>query len=209
MGLKDDIKSIFTDMQDYDNLYIDGTKVDGNKYMSEKLGDVIKSYVSDRTLTVSPSTLTGTDASPSGAFSGSASVSWSITGTTIANKIYAACTSSSMSDTYFAQQIGAALDADVPTWEASINGQTMPPSSSPVPSTDAATITAVFVSAPVVSSLQAAFQSMSTMFHEGDDPDDVFATALANAIETYYTSAQISGKGATHLSGVTFTVSVS
>lgn len=207
MGLQSDIKAIFTDMMDYDNLYIEGEKVDGNKYMSVKLGNVIKDYVAGLTLTPS-SPVTGTDAGPSGAFTGEATVSWEITGTTIADKIYAACTSSSMNNDYFAEQIGAALDADAPTWTASLAGMTTPPGSSPTASQDSATITAVYQSAPVVADLKTAFASMVSMYNPGDDPNEVFASTLASAIETYYTTAVISGKGATHLSGCVFTVTV-
>ena len=67
--------------------YYTKATVDGDTYLATKVGDIIKQFVADCTLTVQPSTITGSDASPSGTFSGSASVEWEITGTTITDTI--------------------------------------------------------------------------------------------------------------------------
>lgn len=201
MSLKSDLYDVFT---------ADGMT---NDSFAEGIGDAIKSFVSECTLTVTPSTLTGTDTSPSGTFSGSASVSWKITGTKIANSIKAVMddmNDQEKGDTDLAQAIADGLDDDAPEWTCTISGNTTVPGSPPVtsPSSDNGSITSTFVSSAVKTGLVSCFNTMKDMTGEDDDGNDYFATQLASLIEAYYTGSTNDGAGATHLSGVQFVVVV-
>ena len=246
MGLKDDILSVFEDMNslykytavtnppananpalacwyvehegDYEvttdetlqsgvTYYLRGYE-DCNKYLSDELGRVIKQFVADCTLTP-PAIITGSDSSPSGAFSGEATVEWKITGNKIAEKLYEACTAPGMTDDSFALAFATALTADLPTWSGTLEGATIPSSGgSPVASTDDVVVTGIYNAAAVSTKLKATFRSMRNMYHEGDKPNEKFAEDLADAITTYYTTAQLTGRGKTHLSGCAFAITV-
>lgn len=207
MSLKNDFLDIFNKMKG------DSPEYDEND-MADKIGAKIKAYVSSCTLTVSPTQLTGADTSPAGTFTGSASVSWSTQGTPIASKIkavYAGMKDGSKKDVDLAQAIADGLDTDAPTWSVSLSGQTVTTTTPPqtVPSGDSGVITSTFDSASVKSTLVSCFNAMKSMTSASDNPDDKFATELASAVETYYTSSANNGKGASHLAAVTFTVTVS
>lgn len=180
---------------------------DCNRYMSDGLGRVIKKFVADCTLTPD-SPVTGSDSSPSGAFSGEATVSWQIAGTTIADKLYEACIAQGMTDDSFALAFSTALTADLPTWSGKLEGETTPTGSSPTPTADTIVVMGVYNASAVSTKLKATFRSMRNMYHEGDKPNDKFAGDLADAITTYYTTAQLTGKGSTHLSGCAFAITV-
>lgn len=207
MALKDDFLSIFNKMKGADPEY------DEND-MADQIGEKIKAYVADRALTITPSPATGTDTSPAGAFTGSVTASWAIQGTPIAASIkavFAGMKTGALNDSALAAAFGTGLTADMPTWTASLSGQTITTTTPPqtLPSADSGTITSVFNPAPVVSKLTACFNDMKSMTSTSDNPDEKFATDLASAIETYYTSSVNTGKGSSHLAGVAFTVTVS
>lgn len=196
-----------TSLQSGVTYYVRGYE-DCNKYLSDELGKVIKKFVADCTLTP-PATITGSDSAPSGVFSGEADVAWQITGNKIASKLYEACTASGMTDTSFALAFDTALANDLPTWTGTLTGATVPSSGgSPVTSADDVVVTGVYNATVVSTKLKTTFAAMRNMYHEGDKPNDKFAEDLADAITTYYTTAQLTGKGKSHLSGCAFTIAV-
>lgn len=207
MSLKSDLYDVFIAMNDPDNL---GGKT-GDEYFRDEIDSIVKAFAEGLTLTVTPTVLTGADTSPTGTFTGSATVSWKFAGGKLASKLKEATDKGAdMKDSDLSQAFADGLDADPPTWTATLSGSTVtttiPPAT--VPSTDSGTITSTFVSAPVKTMLDTAFATMKSMTSASDDPNDVFATALASAITTYYTTSVNQGKGASHLAGVQFAVLV-
>lgn len=205
MALKDDLKKVFDDMK--------GDVGDKDKHFRTEVDKIIKKFAEGCTLTVVPPTLVGADTGPSGTFTGAATVKWKFAGGKVAKAIEDITKDmqdQKKGDDDLAQAFGDGLDKDKPQWTASLSGNTLVPGSPPVtsPSSDSGTITSTFQSAPVVTALKAAFKTMKQMTNDGDDPDDVFATALATAVTTYYTTGIHQGKGASHLAGVQFTVVV-
>lgn len=204
MSLKSDLYDVFIDMNDPDNL---GGKT-GDEYFRDEIDSIVKAFAEGLTLIVQPEQLTGTDTSPTGTFAGSAEVSWKFAGGKLSAKLKEATDKGAdMKDSDLSQAFADGLDADPPTWTASLSGQTTT-SSSTSPSSDSGTISSTFQSAPVKATLDSAFASMKSMTSASDDPNDTFATALASAITTYYTTSVNQGKGASHLAGVQFAVLV-
>lgn len=204
MSLKSDLYDVFIAMNDPDNL--EGKT--GDEYFRDEIDSIVKAFAEGLTLTVTPAVLTGTDTSPAGTFSGSAEVSWKFAGGKLSAKLKEATDKgASMKDSDLSKAFADGLDADPPTWTASLKGTTTT-SSSTSPSSDSGTITSTFQSAPVKTALDTAFAAMKSMTSASDDPNDTFATALATAITTYYTSSVNQGKGASHLAGVQFAVLV-
>lgn len=199
--------SLQSDIQDVFDAMAGGAK--GNDYFCEQLASVIAGFANGCTLTCLPATLSGADASPSGTFSGSGTASWTVSGDEIEAKLKAACSSmqSSGDDNTLASAFADGLDADAPVFTISIDGATTVPGSPPVstPSSDSGVATAVFNSSAVETSLNTCFNNMKSMSSGGDN---AFAAALATAIQTYYTTAVISFKGASHLSAVAGTITV-
>lgn len=207
MGLKSDLYDVFIAMNDPDNL---GGKT-GDEYFRDEIDRIVKAFAEGLTLTVQPSELTGADTSPAGTFVGSASVSWKFAGGKLASKLKEATDKGvDMKDSDLSQAFAEGLDADPPTWTATLSGQTTTATTPPVtsPSSDSGTVTSIFQSAPVKTALDTAFAAMKTMTSASDDPNDTFAAALASAITTYYTTSVNQGKGASHLAGVQFAVLV-
>lgn len=207
MSLKSDLYDVFIAMNDPDNL---GGKI-GDEYFRDKIDSIVKVFAEGLTLTVQPEQLTGSDTSPAGTFVGNAEVSWKFAGGKLAAKLKAATDKGvDMKDSDLSQAFAEGLDADPPTWTASLSGQTTTTSTPPVtsPSSDSGTVTSTFQSAPVKQALDTAFATMKSMTSASDDPNDTFASALASAITTYYTTSVNQGKGASHLSAVQFAVLV-
>lgn len=207
MSLKSDLYDVFIAMNDPNNL---GGKT-GDEYFRDEIDSIVKAFAEGLTLTVTPAVLTGTDTSPTGTFSGSATVSWQFAGGKLAAKLKEATDKGvNMKDSDLSQAFADGLDADPPTWTATLSGSTVTTTTPPatIPSTDSGTVTSTFQSAPVKTALDTAFASMKTMTSASDDPNDTLATALATAITTYYTSSVNQGKGASHLAGVQFAVLV-
>lgn len=201
MSLKSDLYDVFT---------ADGMT---NDDFADGIGDAIKSFVSSCSLTPS-SPVAGADTSPAGTFSGSATVSWQITGSKIASKIKSVMqdmNDQKKGDDDLAQAICDGIEDDAVQWTASLSGTTTTTTTPPVqtPSSDQAVVNSVFVIAPVLSGLKSCFTTMKNMINEGDDGDDYFATQMASLVESYYKSSVNTGQGQTHLSACVFTVTVS
>lgn len=200
MSLQSDIQAVFDAMAG-------GAK--GNDYFCEQLASIIAGFANSCTLTCLPATLSGSDASPSGTFSGSGTASWEVSGDEIESKLKAACSSmqSSGDDDTLASAFADGLDADAPVFTISISGTTTVPGSPPVttPSSDTGAATAVFNSSAVKTGLKTCFNNMKSMTSGGDN---AFAASLATLIQAYYTSAVISFKGESHLSAVQGTITV-
>lgn len=204
MSLKSDLYDVFIAMNDPNNL---GGKT-GDEYFRDEIDSIVKAFAEGLTLTVQPAELTGPDTSPTGTFVGSAEVSWKFAGGKLSTKLKEATDKGvNMKDSDLSQAFADGLDADPPTWTASLSGKTTTASSTS-PSSDSGTVTSTFQSAPVKTALDAAFATMKTMTSSSDDPNDIFATELASAITTYYTTSVNQGKGASHLGGVQFAVLV-
>lgn len=204
MSLKSDLYDVFIAMNDPSNL---GGKT-GDEYFRDEIDSIVKAFAEGLTLTVTPAVLTGADTSPTGTFSGSATASWKFEGGKLATKLKEAQDKGvNMKDSDLSQAFADGLDADPPTWTASLSGNTTT-SSSTSPSSDSGTVASTFQSAPVKTALDTAFAAMKTMTSASDDPNDTFATALASVITTYYTTSVNQGKGASHLAGVQFKVLV-
>lgn len=194
MSLKDDIKKVFaSDMTD--------------DSFATGIANAVKSYVG--TLKFSASSVAGADTSPSGNFSGSASGSLAISGSSLKSKIASACASmknaagtNNAKDDTLSQGIADGLDADAPTWTVTISGNTVTTTTPPqtLPSTDSGVVTPEFDSDTVKSTLDDAFAAMKDMTSGGDDK---FAEELASAVEEYYTGASYTVAGSSHLSGAT------
>lgn len=196
MSLKSDLYDVFKNMQDDDDF-------------AEGIGNAIKDYAEGLSFSTVPATLAGADTSPSGTFAdGSATISWTLTGSKITDKIKAVCTED-MTDDDLAGAIADGLDADAPVWSVTISGTTTLPNGATSPSSDSGSVTSTFVSATVKSAMQSAFDTMYGMTDEGDDGDDVFADELAKAVKNYYTGSVNNGMGASHLAGVQFVIQVS
>ena len=193
MSLKDDILGVFTeDMTDED--------------FAKGIADAIGTFTGACSFVVAPTPLVGTDASPSGAFSGSATVSWQIDTSQIENSIKGACTES-MTDADLAQAIADGLDAAAPQWSGSISGTTTVPGTppTPTPSSDSISVTSTFTSATVNTGLVACFQAMGNMQQGGDE---YMATQMAALITAYYTGSVNVLAGASHLSAVQGSITV-
>lgn len=207
MSLKSDLYDVFIAMNDPDNL---GGKT-GDEYFRDEIDSIVKAFAEGLTLTVQPAQLTGPDTSPTGTFVGNATVSWKFAGGKLAAKLKEATDKgAAMKDSDLSKAFADGLDADPPTWTASLSGQTTTTTTPPItaPSSDSGTVTSTFQSAPVKAALNTVFATMKSMTSASDDPNDTFATALATAITAYYTSSVNQGKGASHLSAIQFTVLV-
>lgn len=207
MSLKSNLYDVFIAMNDPDNL---GGKT-GDEYFRDEIDSIVKTFAEGLTLTVQPEELTGPATSPTGTFVGNAEVSWKFAGGKLAAKLKEATDKGvDMKDSDLSQAFADGLDADPPTWTASLSGQTTTTSTPPVTSasSDSGTVTSTFQSAPVKTTLDTVFAEMKSMTSTSDDPNDAFATALATAITTYYTTSINQGQGASHLAGVQFAVLV-
>lgn len=211
MSLKSDIYQVFQDMKD-------GSKKDD--YFCKQLDDIIIGYASDLSFTAIPTPAIGTDTSPTGAFTSTQiDISWKFAGGKI-KKALEDCIKKmkpddegnmEAGDDDLAQAFAKGLDDDPPEWTVNIQGDTVTTTTPPqtVSSSDEGVVTSVFVSAPVATKLKSTFATMKTMTEEGDDGDDTFATDLAAAVKTYYTSSANQCMGKQHLQGVQFVIKVS
>lgn len=200
--------SLQSDIQDVFDAMADGSKDDN--YFCEQLASIISGFANGCTLTCMPATLSGADTSPAGTFTGAGTAQWQTQGSPIESALKDVCArmkNQEADDSDLAQALADGLDGDAPTFTVTISGSTVVPGTPPVtmPSSDSGTVTAVFNSEAVKSGLSACFNSMKSMSSGGDA---FFATTLATLITAYYTTATISFTGATHLSAVIGTITV-
>ena len=191
MSLKQDFITLFDNMREHPVQYND-------EQFYTSISNTIRDYVATLHVTA---TVSGSDAGPSGTFTGSvSSSSLSISGSTIKAKLKAACDrGTSMTDADLAKAFADGMDQDTVSFSITIQGTTVT-SDGPKPSSDSGSVTVIFNKSLVQSDLLQTFNDMKR------DPtqytDTSFAETLADAITTFYTqptSCVVSG--ATHLSG--------
>lgn len=205
MSLKDDLYNIMKQMKD-------NPQSADNNIFAQQVDAKIKEFANSRTLTVVPATLAGADTSPTGTFSGAATVKWSFAGGKVAKAItdiIQDMNEGKKSDDDLAEAFGNGLDNDKPSWTVTLSGTTTLPNGATTPSTDSGTVTSTFQKNLVITALKQSFAIMKNMIQEGQDGDSIFADALASSVTSYYSSSINSGKGSSHLAAVVFSIIVS
>lgn len=194
MSLENDFKALFNNMKNDPQHYTD-------IQFYTTIADKIKAYVAD--LVFSASSVNGSDTGPAGTFTGSASGTLFISGSTIKAKLKEACDKGFyMTDTDLANAFGDGLQGDVVSFNVTISGQTVTSTTPPqtVTSSDSGDVTATFSSSRIKSKLITLFINMKNNPREYDDDD--FAETLASEVVYYYTHPTTClVQGSSHLSG--------